>query len=112
MLSYADDPKLGSWLLPDMRILLRAAAKRTLLRQLVPVVSIGQYLSFSRTIGYPFARATDRAVAVGQGRCVLIGPGNQLLAKGAVEEMLDMLELSMPQDVGPAIFGTADDLIA
>jgi Family of unknown function (DUF6193) len=110
LLSHADETNATSWLGPDFRVLVRAAAHRPLLRQLVPVVSIGMYLSFSRTIGYPFAMAADCSVAAGNGRCGLVGQGN-LLAEGTVEEMLDMIERSIPQDIGPAIFGTAADLI-
>ena len=112
LLSPDDEPNLRPWLGSDFRALLSAAANRPLLRQLVPVVSLGQYLSFSRTIGYPFAMAADCSVGAANGRCCFFGRGNHPLVEGTVEEMLDMAERSIPQGIGPAIFGTADDLIA
>jgi hypothetical protein len=52
---HDEDPFWASWLTPELRVLLRAAACRPLLRQLAPVVSLGCNLAFSRTLGYPFA---------------------------------------------------------
>jgi hypothetical protein len=112
LLSPHDDELLASFLGPEFRALVRAAASRPLLRQLVPVVSMGRYLSFSRTIGYPFAIAGDCAVWAADNRCGFFKRGRHDSAEGTVEEMLDMVERSLPADVGPAIFGTACDLIA
>jgi hypothetical protein len=109
---HDDEPTLTSLLGPEFRALVRAAASRPLLRQLVPVVSMGFYLSFSRTIGYPFAMAGDCAVWAADNRCGFFKRGGYAPAEGTVEEMLDLVERSLPPDVGPAIFGTAEDLIA
>ena len=99
------------WLQPEFIALIRAAANRPLLRQLFPVVSIGRYLLFSRTIGYPFATMdTCVAWARKEGYCVL-GSYRRLIGQGAIEQVLDVLERTLPADLGPAIYGTADDLV-
>jgi uncharacterized protein DUF6193 len=98
------------WFKPEFVALLRAAERRPLLRQLVPVVSIGQYLSFSRTIGYPFSTIKNRAVWAGKDRYCALGPQQTIIKEGTVEEVLDIVEGSVPSDAGPAIYGTADDL--
>ena len=113
LLSVADrGPTVSDWLAPGFPALVHAAASRPLLRQLVPVVSIGCYLSFSRTIGYPFARASACAIWAGDDRYCVVGPDQKVFGEGTVQEVLDILEGSLPPDIGPAIYGTADDLIA
>lgn len=113
LLSLADrGPTVSDWLAPGFPALVHAAASRPLLRQLVPVVSIGCYLSFSRTIGYPFARASACAIWAGDDRYCVVGPDQKVFGEGTVQEVLDILEGSLPPDIGPAIYGTADDLIA
>lgn len=92
--------------------LARAAGRRPLLRQLVPVVSLWQFLSFSRTIGYPFLRVGGCVAWAGNDRYCALGPDNRLLGEGTVEEVLDIFERTLPRDTGPAIYGTADDLTA
>lgn len=113
LLSLADrGPTISGWLAPGFPALVHAAANRPLLRPLVPVVSVGCYLSFSRTIGYPFARASACAIWAGDDRYCVIGPDQKVFGEGTVQEVLDILEGSLPPDIGPAIYGTADDLIA
>jgi hypothetical protein len=98
------------WLRPEAIALISAASKRPALRQLFPVVSIGAYLSFSRTIAYPFSRAGLVAVWLGKDRYGALGPDCKLVAEGTIEEVLDVVERSLPSDTGPAILGTAADL--
>jgi uncharacterized protein DUF6193 len=100
------------WLRPEFIALVSAAATRPLLRQLFPVVSIGRYLSFSRTIGYPFLIAGGCAEWIGNDRYRALGPDRRPLGEGTIEEVLDLLERVLPSDTGPAILGTADDFIA
>lgn len=109
---HDEHPIRASWLTPELCILLRAAACRPLLRQLVPVVSLGCTLSFSRTLGYPFAIVGDCGICAADDRFIAIKKDGTQLAEGGPEEMLDILEGELPLDVGPAIFGTADDLVS
>jgi hypothetical protein len=39
-----------------------------------------------------------------------MGPQHTILKEGTIEEVLDIVETSVPPDAGPAIYGTADDL--
>lgn len=98
------------WLKPEFTALLRAAEKRRLLRQLLPVVSIGQYLSFSRTIGYPFAGIGACAAWGSKNFYYAMTPHHTVLKQGTIAEVLDIVEASVPPETGPAIYGTADDL--
>jgi Family of unknown function (DUF6193) len=107
---HEEDPIWASWLTPELRVLLRAAARRPLLRQLVPVVSMGRNLAFSRTLGYPFAMVSACRISAASGRFIASKKDGTQLAEGGPEEMLDIVEGELPPDIGPAIFGTADDL--
>jgi hypothetical protein len=98
------------WHKPELVALLRAAERRPLLRQLLPVVSIGQYLSFSRTIGYPFLTIKTCDVWAGKDGYCAMGPQHTILKEGTIEEVLDIVETSVPPDARPAIYGTADEL--
>ena len=98
------------WLQPEFIALLRAAARRPLLRQLLPVASIGHYLSFSRTIGYPFAAINTCALWAKEDRYCAMGPQHRALKEGTIEAVLDVVETSVPPNAYLAIYGTADDL--
>jgi Family of unknown function (DUF6193) len=100
------------WLRLEAIALISAASKRPALRQLFPVLSIGAYLSFSRTIGYPFSRAGLCAVWLGKDRYGALGLDRKIVAEGTIEEVLDVIEQSLPSDTGPAILGAAADLNA
>ena len=99
------------WLKPECVTLIRAAANRPALRQLVPVVSIGRYLWFSRTLGYPFATIDAGVLWRGKGRFGLVRRDRSLIGEGTIEQVLDILEGTLPADIRPAIYGTADDLM-
>ena len=95
---------------PEFFDLIDAASKRPLLRQLFPVVSIGQFLSFSGTTGYPFSKAGGYIVWGGKARYRAVESDHNVIGEGSIEEVLDMLERTIPPNTGPAIFGTAEDL--
>jgi hypothetical protein len=99
------------WFEPEFCALVRAAANRPLLRQLAPKVSLGCILSFSRTLGYPYVMAGNYGIFAARGQCIVQTKEGKHLAVGRLEEMLDVFERTIPSDTGPAIFGTAEDLI-
>ena len=99
------------WFEPEFCALVRAAANRPRTRQLAPKVSLGCILSFSRTLGYPFVMAGNCGIFAAQGRCIVQTQEGKQLAEGSIEEMLDVFERIIPSGTGPAIFGTAEDLI-
>jgi uncharacterized protein DUF6193 len=100
------------WFEPEFCALVRAAANRPLLRQLVPKVSLGCILLFSRTLGYPYVIAGNCGIFAARGQCIVQTKDGKQLAEGRLEDMLDVFERTLTQDTGPAIFGTAEDLIA
>lgn len=112
LVPYDNDPIRASWLDPECGALIRAASHRPLLRQLVPLVDQGCTLLFSRTLGYPYTIAGDCGIWATGGRYIAVKKDGSHLAEGTPEEMLDVLEGTLPPDIGPAIFGTADDLVA
>lgn len=99
------------WFEPEFCALVRAAANRPLLRQLVPKVSLGCTLLFSRTLGYPSLIAGNCGIFAARGRCIVQQKDGKIIAEGTIEDMLDAFERTLPHDIGPAIFGTAEDLI-
>jgi Family of unknown function (DUF6193) len=98
------------WLRHELKALISAASKRPVLRQLFPVVSIGTYLSFSRTVAYPFSIAGACAAWMGKDRYAALGPDRKILSEGTINEVLDAVERAVPPMTGPAILGTAADL--
>ena len=72
--------------------------------------SIGRYLSFSRTIGYPFLKAGGCAAWFGNDYYRALGPDGRILSEGMLEDVLDTIEQTV-HDAGPVLFGTADDPI-
>ena len=100
----------ASWFEPEFCALIRAAANRPLLRQLVPKVDLGYLLLFSRTIGYPYVIAGNCGIFADGGRYIIRRKDGKQLAEGGLEDTLDAFEGILPSDTGPAIFGTAEDL--
>jgi len=105
------DPLVAGWLSPEFCALVTAAARRPVLRQLVPLVCLSQLLIFSRTIGHPYAMACDYAIFASDNRHGVQKRDGTLIAEGAIELMLDIYERQLPPGIGPAIFGTAADLV-
>ncbi|MCL4295874.1 MAG: hypothetical protein KJ077_09115 [Anaerolineae bacterium] len=102
---------------PSPRPLIEAAMQRPELRQLYPFTSLNR-LCFSRTTGYPFTHDCPQAEPLGNGK--FRGYSAQfnneqkyyeIIGEGTAEEVIEMLVNHLPADCGPAINGTADDLI-
>jgi uncharacterized protein DUF6193 len=103
-------PEFPSWPTPEFIALVRAAANRPLLRQLAPVVSMLCFVGFSRTLQYPFAIVDGYVQCAGKDHYLALGPNRRLLGEGTLEEVLDIVERTVPPDTGPAVHGNADDL--
>lgn len=92
--------------------LIKAAMKRSELRQLYPYTSLTQ-LCFSRTTGYPFTKDCPVIQPQGDGTYAVYMPNSQeFLGEGTVEEVLDIAVKNLPPNCGPAVSGTADDFVS
>lgn len=93
-------------------LLIEAAMKRSELRQLYPFTSLIS-LCFSRTTGYPFTKDCPRIEPQGGGIYWVYAPDSfEILGKGTVEEVLDIVVKQLPPNYGPAVSGTADDFVS
>jgi hypothetical protein len=107
--------------------LIEAARMRPELRQLFPFTSLAA-LCFSRTTGYPFTDDCPHAVPIGHGRFRAHSPRHRIvqrrsggidyreaiydvIGEGTVEEVVKMLVDNLPPNCGPAVGGTAEDLL-
>lgn len=96
--------------------LIEAASKHPELRQLFPFTSLYS-LHFSRTTGYPFTNDCPFAIPLGNDRfrALLIShqPGNAetVIGEGDADEVAAMLVANLPPNCGPAVSGTAEDLM-
>jgi hypothetical protein len=100
--------------------LIDAASRNESLRQLNPYISMNR-LCFSRTTGIPYSRDCPFAYPVTEGG--LRGPvasfrvsrwdvddADVTLGDGSLDEAIRLLADNLPQECGPAVDGTADDL--
>lgn len=86
------------------------AAKRPELRRLPPFTSL-THLCFSRTTGYPYTHDCPYAWPMNDGLFrVIASDGETILGDGDAVRAADLLAANLPQDCGPAIHGTAEDL--
>lgn len=95
--------------------LIEAAHKRPELRQLFPFTSMSS-LHFSRTTGYPFTRDCPFAIPIGNNRfrahtATGLAAAGEVIGEGTAEEVAAILVANLPPNCGPAVAGTADDLV-
>ena len=89
--------------------LIEAAMKRPELRRLFPFTSLIS-LCFSRTTGYPFTRDCPRIEPQENHIYWVYAPTSfEILGKGNIEEVLDILIAHLPPNCSAAVNGTADD---
>jgi hypothetical protein len=106
---------------------IQAARKRPDLRQLFPFTSLNN-LCFSRTTGFPYTDDCPHTMSTGDG-CYRaysakyklekrtyngsdwMGKVYEVIGEGSAEEVIEMLVMNLPPNCGPAVNGTADDLI-
>ena len=108
---------LGRWLVLDkpshldgLLPLVLEAAKRPELRRLLPFTSMNR-LCFSRTTGYPYSYDCPLAWPVKGGIFRIAAADEQtVLGEGDAAGAADLLVASLPQNCGPAINGTGEDL--
>lgn len=108
---------LQRWVASDQRShlyglvsLVLEAAKRPELRRLLPFTSLA-LLCFSRTTGYPYSHDCPIAWAVMGGLFRVAATDQQtILGEGDAARAADLLVANLPQNCGPAIHGTAEDL--
>lgn len=85
-----------------------AAAQRPELRQLFPVPS--HMFSFSRCTRYPFPNDTPIVWSAGDNGYRVLTPDGELLGQGDAEYAADLVVRHLPENCGPAIVGTSEDL--
>jgi hypothetical protein len=90
--------------------LIHEAATRPALRQLLPFTSLHR-LCFSRTTGFPYSYDCPLAQPIESGRFrVMTADEKMVLGEGDVVQAADIIVANLPQDCGPAIHGTAENL--
>jgi hypothetical protein len=95
---------------PRLVPIVREAAKRPELRQLRPFTAHDQ-LCFSRTTGYPYSYDCPLAEPIEGGLFrVMSADQKTVLGEGDVVRAADILVANLPQNCGPAIHGTAENL--
>jgi hypothetical protein len=104
---------------PELRPLILDAGKYPALRQLLPFTSLN-HLCFSRTIGYPFGcKGCPHAFPRGNDLYRVCGPSrdprtgeeaDHIIGEGNATQAANWLAGAIPQNWGPAIDGTEDDL--
>jgi len=108
---------LERWLLLDkpphiegLLPLVLEAARRPELRRLLPFTSMNR-LCFSRTTGYPYSYDCPLAWPVEAGVFRVAAADEQtVLGEGDAVRAADLLTANLPQNCGPAIHGTLEDL--
>jgi hypothetical protein len=89
---------------------IRAAARRPKLRQLFPYTSLNVFC-FSRCTGYPFSGDIPCVRPVRKGRYEVVSPSGGVLGRGTAEEAAELVVTNLPPGCGPAVAGTAEDLM-
>ena len=90
--------------------LIREAAKRPELRRLLPFTSLSR-LCFSRTTGYPYTHDCPLGWPVKSGLFRVVAADERtVLGEGDAPRAADLLVANLPQNCGPAVHGTRDDL--
>jgi hypothetical protein len=80
------------------------------LSKLFPFTSLNR-LCFSKCTGYPYTNDIATINPVDKGYFEVRLPNNQLLGSGTAAEALKILKDSLPANIGPAVKGTAEDLL-
>lgn len=96
--------------IPELKAVVWAASARPELRRLFPFTSLNR-LCFSRCTGYPFTRDTPVVVPSGGGRYRVVSSAGKDLGSGSVEEALDIVIKHLPPGCGPAVAGTAEEIV-
>lgn len=128
--------KMDGWVardLPRLTPLVEAAKHRPQLRQLLPFTS-HESLHFSRSTGYLYTNDVAHAIPIGEGQYRALGPGYKvekkiirteatgndfhydhydydILGEGDADHVIDLILSALPPNCGPAITGTAEDMV-
>ena len=95
---------------PELAVFVRLAYETPQLRQLFPFTSLSR-LCFSRCTGYPYTEDCPVVGCTPEGKHTVSIPGRSLPASGlTADEALELVLRSLPESVGPAVDGTAEDL--
>jgi hypothetical protein len=85
------------------------AAKHPILRQLYPFTIFSSFY-FSRCTGGPYTGDCPSVTPSGDGLYVVKSPSRVTIGCGTAEVAVALVISHLPENVGPAIFGTADEL--
>lgn len=94
---------------PELVAFIQAASRRQELRQLFPYTSLNRFC-FSRCTGYPFTSDTPYVWPQRDGQYQVLSPDGQVLGRGDVEAAVQLVIEHLPENCGPAVAGTAEDV--
>ena len=96
---------------PKLMAFVNEAAIHPELRQLFPFTSL-MFFCFSRCTGYPFTNDIPCVAVRPDGSYEVLTPDYRSLGHGTAKEAAAIVIANLPNDCGPAIPGTAEDLQA
>lgn len=96
-------------MMPSLYPVVRLAKDIPVLRQLLPYTSVDA-LSFSRCTGYPFSCDCPSIGPIVKDVFRVIGSSGEVLGCGNADKSLKVALANLPEDCGPAVHGTAEDL--
>jgi hypothetical protein len=94
---------------PELNEFVTEASQRPRLRQLFPYTSLNTFC-FSRCTGYPYTKDLPIVVPVKDNAYEVISRDGQALGSGNANWAANIVEASLPENCGPAVPGTAEDL--
>jgi hypothetical protein len=95
---------------PELVAFVRAASRRQELRQLFPFTSLNRFC-FSRCTGYPFTGDTPYVCPQLDGQYEVFSPNGRALGQGDAEVAVRLVIEHLPENCGPAVPGTAENLL-
>lgn len=95
----------------ELKEFIEIAKQDEIVGKLLPFTSLMR-LCFSRCTGYPYTYDTPIVIAIPyeNGKYEVRFPEGKSIGKGTAKEVLKMLKENLPEDIKPAVKGTADDL--
>lgn len=94
---------------PELNDFVQEASQRPRLRQLFPYTSLNTFC-FSRCTGYPYTKDLPIVVPVKENAYEVISRDGKALGSGNANWAANIVEANLPENCGPAVTGTAEDL--
>lgn len=94
---------------PELSDFVHEASQRPRLRQLFPYTSLNTFC-LSRCTGYPYTKDLPIVVPVKDNAYEVISRDGKALGSGNANWAANIVEANLPENCGPAVSGTAEDL--